>query len=209
MTDMSKVPKNAHQTKDSAAFNPTMNRCCTVPPPPPPPPGLPKFTRLLLGVLLKLVALGRPNKSDDPDGHGTHVAGLVLGDGNSPTMGGAIQGTAPKARLIVQFLVGAESGGIPATCTIYSRHHTLMTTHGFRLNSWGATTPGLPYSQSSREIDDFIWNHQDCTICFAAGNDGTDGNHDGAIDPASLGSEAAAKNCITVGATETPVTTST
>jgi hypothetical protein len=69
-------------------------------------------------------------------------------------------------------------------------------------NSWGATTPGLAYSQSSREIDDFIWNHQDCTICFAAGNDGIDSNHDGVIDQASVGSEAAAKNCITVGASE-------
>jgi serine protease AprX len=39
-------------------------------------------------------------------------------------------------------------------------------------------------------------------ICFAAGNSGTDANGDGIIDPGSLGSEAAAKNCITVGASE-------
>lgn len=33
--------------------------------------------------VVKLWALGRPGKSDDPHGHGTHVAGSVLGDGKS------------------------------------------------------------------------------------------------------------------------------
>jgi hypothetical protein len=160
----------------------------------------PAFT----GRVIKLVALGRPNKSDDPEGHGTHVAGSVLGNGNSPNMGGAIQGTAPQARLIVQSLLdsGGGLGGIPADLHDLFRPPYDVDKARIQTNSWGATTPGLAYSQSSREIDDFIWNHQDCTICFAAGNDGTDGNHDGAIDPASVGSEAAAKNCITVGASE-------
>jgi hypothetical protein len=39
-------------------------------------------------------------------------------------------------------------------------------------------------------------------ICFAAGNSGSDNNGDGVIDPTSVGSESAAKNCITVGASE-------
>jgi subtilisin family serine protease len=39
-------------------------------------------------------------------------------------------------------------------------------------------------------------------ICFAAGNDGVDINRDGATDLRQIGSQAAAKNCITVGASE-------
>jgi hypothetical protein len=69
-------------------------------------------------------------------------------------------------------------------------------------NSWGDVTPGLPYNTSSAEIDEFIWTHPDMTICWAAGNDGTDGNSNGVVDAGSIGSESAAKNCITVGASE-------
>jgi len=160
----------------------------------------PAFT----GRVVKLVALGRPGKSDDPDGHGTHVAGSVLGDGNSSSMGGAIQGTAPKAKLIVQSMLDSTGGlgGIPADLHDLFEPPYINDKARVQTNSWGATTPGLPYSQSSKEIDDFIWNHQDCVICFAAGNDGIDSNKDGVIDQASIGSEAAAKNCITIGATE-------
>jgi hypothetical protein len=39
-------------------------------------------------------------------------------------------------------------------------------------------------------------------ICFAAGNDGADRDANGVVDSKSIGSHAAAKNCITVGATE-------
>jgi serine protease AprX len=161
----------------------------------------PAFT----GRVAKLYALGRPNKpADDPDGHGTHVCGSVLGDGNSATMGGAIQGTAPRARLVVQSLIGPSGGlsGIPSDLgDLFGPpyHNDGARVH---TNSWGAVTPGLPYDQSSREIDDFVWNNPDLVICFAAGNDGTDGDGDGIVDPAEVGSQAAAKNCITVGASE-------
>jgi len=39
-------------------------------------------------------------------------------------------------------------------------------------------------------------------ILFAAGNDGRDASKDGIIDPAQIGGHSAAKNCITVGASE-------
>jgi serine protease AprX len=161
----------------------------------------PAFT----GRVRTLYALGRtaPDKADDPQGHGTHVAGSVLGRGNSATMGGDIEGTAPEAQLILQSVLDSNGGlgGIPVNL-----NDLFQTTYadGARVhtNSWGVPGLNLPYDASSREIDEFVWNHQDQVICFAAGNDGVDGNSDGVVDSNSIGSQSAAKNCITVGASE-------
>jgi hypothetical protein len=161
----------------------------------------PAFT----GRVRTLYALGRtaPDKADDPQGHGTHVAGSVLGRGNSATMGGDIEGTAPEAQLILQSVLDSNGGlgGIPVNL-----NDLFQTTYddGARVhtNSWGVPGLNLPYDASSREIDEFVWNHQDQVICFAAGNDGVDGNHNGVVDSNSIGSQSAAKNCVTVGASE-------
>src|SRR5215218_2392269 len=160
----------------------------------------PAFT----GRVAKLYALGRANKTDDPQGHGTHVSGSVLGDGTAASMGGAIQGTAPSAQLVVQSLITSSGGlgGIPADLTDLFEPPYRDDGARVHTNAWGSITPSLPYDQSATEIDDFVWNHPDLVICFSAGNDGTDGNRDGRVDPAEIGSEAAAKNCITVGASE-------
>ncbi|GFF81177.1 hypothetical protein IFM62136_10465 [Aspergillus lentulus] len=155
----------------------------------------------------QLYALGRAGKSDDPDGHGTHVCGSVLGDGFSATMGGAIRGTAPKASLVVQSLLDRNNnlGGIPTDVgQLFSPPYD---TNGARIhtNSWGSSDPRrrqLPYNTSSEEIDRFVWDHQDMVILFAAGNDGIDADRNGIVDPMQIGAEAAAKNCITVGASE-------
>jgi hypothetical protein len=156
------------------------------------------------GRVGRLYDLGRPGKVNDPHGHGTHVCGSVLGDGTSTTMGGTIQGTAPRARLVVQSLIGAGGGlsGIPSDLTdLFDKPYNDDSAR-VHTNSWGSTVPGLPYDQSSREIDQFVWDHPDLVICFAAGNDGIDADGDGVVDPAQIGSESAAKNCITVGASE-------
>ena len=159
----------------------------------------PAFT----GRVEKLYALGRAGLTDDPNGHGTHVAGSVLGDGNSPTMGGVIQGTAPAARLILQSLLDTSDGlgGIPADL-----HDLFQPTYddGARVhtNSWGPVAVSVAYDTSCREIDDFVWNHQDQVILYAAGNHGRDKDKDGVIDEKLVGGEASAKNCITVGASE-------
>ncbi|KAJ6118182.1 Peptidase S8/S53 subtilisin/kexin/sedolisin [Penicillium samsonianum] len=153
----------------------------------------------------QLYALGRPGRSDDPDGHGTHVCGSVLGDGFSSTMGGRISGAAPKASLVVQSLLDRNNnlGGIPTDFTeIFSPPYEK---DGARIhtNSWGSSAyRQVPYNPASEEIDQFVWDHQDMVILFAAGNDGIDADKNGIIDPRQIGAEAAAKNCITVGASE-------
>ncbi|GAA1518774.1 hypothetical protein GCM10009827_037500 [Dactylosporangium maewongense] len=158
------------------------------------------------GRVKKLYALGRTNpaRTDDPHGHGTHVAGSALGDGHSATMGGAILGTAPMAELVLQSTLDSAGrlGGLPVD--LHDLFRPPYDNDGARVhtNSWGAVEPGLPYDASAFEIDDFVWNNQDMVICFAAGNDGRDGNSNGVVDAGSIGSQSAAKNCITVGASE-------
>ncbi|KAK1760129.1 peptidase S8/S53 domain-containing protein [Echria macrotheca] len=166
-----------------------------------------------VGRVNSLHAYGRPGgAADDPDGHGTHVCGCVLGRGTH-ALEGYITGTAPAATLMLQsFFVRfnwqriSVLGGYPADLGVLfaeaykagARIHT---------NSWG-TPPSpkdnkqRPYDGSAESIDKFVWNQPDMTVLFAAGNDGQDSNLDGRVNERSLGAEASAKNCITVGASE-------
>ncbi len=158
--------------------------------------------------VLKVYALGR-KRGDDPHGHGTHVAGSVLGDGQSSSEG-AIQGTAPKARLIMQSVLDSRGGlgGLPADLnglfgTPYDDDQARIHT-----NSWGSTNSAGRYSQFSRDVDEFVWSHRDMVICFAAGNDGADRNANGVVDLGSVTAPGTAKNCITIGASESERPTS-
>jgi len=159
----------------------------------------PAFT----GRVAKLYALGRSNKANDPDGHGTHVAGSVLGDGNSTTLG-PIRGTAPKARLVLQSVLDRSGGlgGLPDDLhDLFSQPYENDRAR-VHTNSWGSVVGDGSYNQNSFELDDFVWNHRDCVICFAAGNEGTDRDANGQIDARSVTPPGTARNCITVGATE-------
>lgn len=153
------------------------------------------------GRVLKLYALGRATASD-PDGHGTHVCGSVLGDGTSAT-DGPVRGTAPKAKLVMQSVLDKQGGlgGLPND--LHQLFQPPYTDDGARVhsNSWGGAAAGA-YTTEAHELDDFVWNHRDLVVVFAAGNEGTDRNADGIIDTGSVGSPGTAKNCITVGACE-------
>lgn len=158
------------------------------------------------GRVKRLIALGRksPARTDDPDGHGTHVAGSVLGDGTSVSMGGAITGTAPEARLVLQSLMDGDGflTGIPDNLLDLFKPPFLEDGARIHTNSWGPTTPGLPYNRSAAEVDQMVWDNKDFVICFAAGNDGTDRDGDGRVNLRSVSGETGAKNVITVGASE-------
>lgn len=127
----------------------------------------------------------------DENGHGTHVAGSVLGSGTMSD--GQIKGTAPKAQLIMQ-AVGDKGGSIDIEGTLYDLLDRAYD-KGARIhtNSWGEAVKGA-YTENCEDVDKFIWNNQDMTVLFSAGNSGKYGN-------STLGSPGTAKNCITVGAT--------
>ena len=167
------------------------------------------------GRLVTAYALGRTNDWSDHDAHGTHVAGSVLGNGANSGSNPAghdytssFAGAAPEAQLVFQSLEDPNGGlgGIPDNLNDLfqppygngARIHT---------NSWGGPTGPAGnryggYTVESQQVDQFTWAHQDMVILFAAGNEGTDQNSNGVIDPDSIGEPGTAKNAITVGASE-------
>jgi serine protease AprX len=162
----------------------------------------PAFT----GRVEKLYSLGRINNSDDPDSHGTHVCGTAVGVINSPQYG-LIEAPASQAKLVMQSCYKDKHsilGGIPVGLTELFR--VPYDDDGARIhsNSWGTSRRGIQdeYNSYAQSVDKFIWEHPDMVICFAAGNDGVCSNEAGQIAPSSISAEPAAKNCITVGASE-------
>jgi serine protease AprX len=164
----------------------------------------------------------------DNFGHGTHVAGSVAGagvqSGANPAQheyAGSFAGVAPEASLVIQAFEVLPDGSITGLNPDYYSLFEQAYVDGARLhtNSWGDLTGpitdtaaaygGYPYG--SQRTDQFLWEHPDMTIFFAAGNSGQDGtpdalglctDGDGVVDPDSLLAPGTAKNIITVGATE-------
>ena len=170
------------------------------------------------GRIAKTYCLGRPTPCDwsDPNGHGTHVSGSVLGNGSASGSAPAnhqysasYAGMAPEAKLVIQSIGDGQGGlgGIPNDDGDLMRQ---AYADGARIhtNSWGGVTGNTPatqyggYVKSSQNVDLVAWEHKDMLILFAAGNEGADSDKNGVIDPDSVGQPGTAKNVLTVGASE-------
>lgn len=169
------------------------------------------------GRVVATYPLGRPGDWSDHDAHGTHVAGSVLGNGRNSgsnpathSYASSFAGAAPEAGLVFQSLEdsGGGLGGIPNNLNdLFNPPYG----DGARLhtNSWGGPTGIIGgvyqyggYTTFAQQVDQFTWSRKDMVVLFAAGNEGTDRNANGVIDPDSIGSPGTSKNSVTVGASE-------
>lgn len=165
--------------------------------------------------------INNPGGDDGPadldSGHGTHVAGSVLGDGTSSAdlPGDPIRGLAYEAKLVFQAIEQEIEWKNPSDLQKYGRYLlagipldlTTLFSDAYakkariHSNSWGGGDPGA-YDSQCEQLDRFVWENKDFCILFANGNDGTDNDGDGKINLMSVSSPATAKNCISVGACE-------
>ncbi|GAA0905963.1 hypothetical protein GCM10009557_81160 [Virgisporangium ochraceum] len=155
------------------------------------------------GRIVEAVGLGRPGDPSDPHGHGTHVAGSVLGDG-SASEDRRYRGVAPEATLYFQSLLDRRGGlgGLPVSLTdlFEPAYRAGARVHN---NSWGADTESM-YTVESTDVDAYVAERRDLLVVIAAGNEGAaaDALHaaPGFVDWLSIGSPASCKNALTVGA---------
>ena len=140
----------------------------------------------------------------DTQNHGTHVAGTVAGDNFANLLThDTADGMAPGAKLVIQdagFQVD-NCGDLPGIgCPVVDLNPIFQQAYnqGARLhtNSWGDNENAAVqnnYTAASQDVDEFMWNHKDFLIFFAAGNAGP--------GTGSVGSPSTAKSAVAVGAT--------
>lgn len=148
------------------------------------------------GRLLTIYNNFGPDNSgaDMNSGHGTHVAGIMLGDGSGDS---TYQGMAPATTFQFYQLEHDQSGQLARWGSLYDMfRHSRQQSAGVHSNSWGAENMGGQYTSDSRSADAFMDDYGDYTVLFAAGNDGASGQT--TVSPPST-----AKNVLTVGASTT------
>ena len=156
------------------------------------------------------------NSLIDTDGHGTHVAGIIAGNGaesltvtNTPqgsVTNADFRGKAPLATLFAVGIFGTDplyDGGDSYLQEAAAKTNALISN-----NSWvndGSSEYDLSAASYDAAVRDAIPERsgpQPVLFVFAAGNDGNGDNGGGGGTPDSIASPGTAKNVITVGALE-------
>ncbi|MCL4834084.1 MAG: S8 family serine peptidase [Caldilineaceae bacterium] len=130
----------------------------------------------------------------DLNNHGTHVSGSILSDGSNSN--GNLAGMAPAARLTLLAMGPNNTTSLRVPGDLTTGVFQDAYDDGARLhnNSWGTRNSAGAYLASSEDVDEFIRDNPDMLIIIAAGNEGSGAS--------SVTAPGTAKNCLTVGASE-------
>ena len=161
--------------------------------------GLQGLPAPLAGSVIALESL-RGDDGGDANGHGTAVAGCLLG---SPAAEGAAVSSAGFA--LLAYATGYGLGCPPQPLSLYS---LLVDAYGqgARVFLSGSVPEGKEslgaYGIFTFQRDAFIWDNPSMLVVEAAGNEGTDADGNGYVDTGSLLGGATAKNALSVGGCE-------
>ncbi len=141
----------------------------------------------------------------DTQGHGTHVAGTLVGDNLATPIGHDLHdGLAPAAKVVIQDAGYAPDAcgdlpgiGCPVTDLIPIFQQAYDQGARVHNNSWNDNENAAvqnTYTDASEDVDEFIWNNPDFLIMVGAGNNAFGGF-------GTMGSPGTCKNGMSVGAT--------
>lgn len=141
-------------------------------------------------IMLKSWA-GR-EKADDPVGHGTHMVGTIVGNGQAS--GGKFKGLAPDASIYFQGILDEKDRVAPPADIEKLFLPAYEAGARIHVNAWGSGPNS--YSANSARTDAFIRSHPNFLVVFGAGNLGPSNK--------TLTCEANSKNALVVGASVSP-----
>jgi subtilisin-like proprotein convertase family protein len=151
----------------------------------------------------------------DPNGHGTHVAGIIAGNGLRSTNATSVPGSVPpfvptqfRGMATCARLLALQVGATGLSTDRYLQETAARTNAVIANHSWhyaNAPTYDLASASYDAAVRDSLPGAIDrfpMSIVFAAGNEGGAGPAGSGGIPGTINSPATAKNVITVGAIE-------
>ena len=142
------------------------------------------------GRLVSIRQASTATLKNDVVGHGTHVAGSLVGTGGRSN--GEIRGVAHGARLWVWGCTTEGGELIFPDWTEMFQPDTNVCPAFVHSESWGYDDRSF-YTVQCQSIDAWLWEHPEHLVVFSAGNTGATG---------TISAPSGAKNVLTVGATE-------